>query len=106
MRIKYVTSVVLTACTCLCFTACNKAGSGIVPIAALQMTINDQPHSKSKPLIVVDGVVFEDVMKLKINPNDIESMTVFRSSATNNLVDTYGPKAKDGVILVSTKRSK
>ncbi|GAB3745306.1 hypothetical protein [Spirosoma pomorum] len=106
MRIKYITSVVLTACTCLCFTACNKAGSGIVPVAPLQMTINDQPHSKIKPLIVVDGVVFDDVIKLKVSPNDIKSMTVLRSSATNNLVDTYGPKAKDGVILVSTKKSK
>ncbi|GAB3226850.1 hypothetical protein GCM10027423_63880 [Spirosoma arcticum] len=70
------------------------------------MTINDQPRSKIKPLVVVDGVVFDDVMKLKISPNDIESMTVLRSSSTNNLVDTYGPKAKDGVILVSTRRSK
>ncbi|WP_461111946.1 hypothetical protein [Spirosoma jeollabukense] len=106
MVLKHITSVVLTAGSCLYFTACHKEESGITPSKPFHITINDQRHFNVKPLVLIDGIAIDDPTKVKINPADIASMTVLKSDSTNNLVDTYGPKAKAGVILVSTRRNK
>ena len=103
MKLRLITAIVLTACSCLFFTACYKEGSGITPSEPLHLTINEKSYSEAKPLVLIDGVEIDDIKKVKINPSDIKSMTVLKSSPTNNLVDTFGIKAKDGVILVSTK---
>src|SRR5690554_1360331 len=55
----------------------------------------------SNPLIIVDGVPFDDIDN--INPNDIESISVLKDAASSAI---YGARAASGVILVTTKRGK
>lgn len=56
---------------------------------------------ESKPLYLVDGKE-ADVTKLKAS--DIESIDVLKPTADNSLVEKYGEKAKNGVILIKMKR--
>lgn len=53
------------------------------------------------PLIVVDGVANRDVIS-RIDPNDIESVTVLKDASAA----IYGAQAANGVILITTKRGK
>jgi TonB family protein len=56
------------------------------------------------PLIILDGVKLADNSQLNtINPNNIESVEVLKDQKA---MDLYGPKAKGGVILVTSKSSK
>jgi len=55
-------------------------------------------------LIIVDGVKLSDNSQLNtINPNSIESIEVLKDQTAMNL---YGPKARGGVILVTSKGAK
>ncbi|MFD2582864.1 TonB family protein [Pedobacter vanadiisoli] len=55
-------------------------------------------------LIILDGVRLANSSYLSnINPNNIESVSVLKDQAAMNL---YGPKAKDGVILITSKGAK
>jgi len=55
-------------------------------------------------LIILDGVKLSDNSQLNmINPNSIESVEVLKDQTAMNL---YGPKAKGGVILVTSKGAK
>ena len=59
----------------------------------------------SKPLVVVDGVekgYSIDVMSI-ISPQEIESITVLKDQ---NAIAKYGEKAKNGVIVIETKKAK
>ncbi|WP_111308707.1 SusC/RagA family TonB-linked outer membrane protein [Confluentibacter sediminis] len=51
----------------------------------------------SRPLILVDGNVIEDLSVL--NPNDIESMNILKDATAG----IYGVRAANGVILITTK---
>jgi TonB-dependent SusC/RagA subfamily outer membrane receptor len=44
-----------------------------------------------------------DVIKVLINPDDIGSITVLKDDAA---VALYGDKGKDGVILITTRKTK
>ena len=55
----------------------------------------------SAPLLVVDGVVVDNVDDL--SPDDIESIDVLKDAASAAI---YGAHAANGVILVTTKRGK
>lgn len=71
-------------------------------------------YANAQPLIVVDGVVFDqqygntmihsgvtnDILSA-INPADIEKVTVLRNGTA-----LYGSKGSNGVILIETRRSK
>ena len=54
------------------------------------------------PLIVVDGVPGRAGGMDRINPNDIESMSVLKDASAA----IYGARAANGVILITTKRGK
>ncbi|MCE2617424.1 SusC/RagA family TonB-linked outer membrane protein [Phocaeicola oris] len=54
------------------------------------------------PLIVVDGVPDRSGGMNRINPNDIESMSVLKDAAAS----IYGSRAANGVILITTKKGK
>jgi len=56
-------------------------------------TLND-----NNPLVLVDGVEY-DINK--INPNDIESISVLKDAASASI---YGNRAANGVILITTKQ--
>ena len=60
-------------------------------------TFNDNNNS---PLILVDGI--ERGMN-RLNPNDIESVTILKDAASAAI---YGVKGANGVILITTKRAK
>ncbi|CAM4059696.1 SusC/RagA family TonB-linked outer membrane protein [Gillisia hiemivivida] len=57
-------------------------------------------NGDSRPLILVDGAVIEDLSV--INPNDIESISVLKDATAG----IYGVRAANGVILITTKGGK
>ncbi|APU68290.1 SusC/RagA family TonB-linked outer membrane protein [Christiangramia flava] len=54
-------------------------------------------NGDSRPLILVDGAVIEDLSV--INPNDIENISVLKDATAG----IYGVRAANGVILITTK---
>ena len=54
------------------------------------------------PLIVIDGVPDRDGGMNRLNPNEIESMSVLKDASAA----IYGARAANGVILITTKRGK
>lgn len=60
------------------------------------------PFNTDDALWVIDGIIaYNDAMK-KIEPQDIESISVLKNA---NATTLYGEKGKNGVILVTTKKS-
>ncbi len=59
-------------------------------------------NAGQEPLYVVDGVPYDGAIG-RINPADVESMTVLKDAASNAL---YGARGANGVIMITTKRSK
>ncbi|NIG57237.1 TonB-dependent receptor [Chitinophaga sp. Cy-1792] len=57
----------------------------------------------SSPLFIVDGVPVTAGDFARINPSDVESMSVLKDAAASSL---YGSRASFGVILVTTKKGK
>lgn len=58
--------------------------------------------NNNDPLFIVDGVPTTGGLS-KINPNDIESMTVLKDASSSAI---YGVRAANGVIIITTKRGK
>lgn len=58
--------------------------------------------NNNDPLFVIDGVPTTGGLS-KINPNDIESMTVLKDASSSAI---YGVRAANGVIIITTKRGK
>ena len=56
-----------------------------------------------KALIIVDGEVKEGMNLSQISPETIESITVMKNETA---IAEYGDKAKDGVIIITTKKNK
>ena len=54
------------------------------------------------PLVVIDGVPGREGGMDRINPNEIESMSVLKDASAA----IYGSRAANGVILITTKRGK
>jgi TonB-dependent SusC/RagA subfamily outer membrane receptor len=55
----------------------------------------------SEPLYILDGMQINSKQFAKINPNDIESIKIIKDVAAMAL---YGTKARNGVILITTKK--
>ncbi|MBO4720621.1 MAG: TonB family protein, partial [Prevotella sp.] len=53
-------------------------------------------------LVIVDGKSYDDLEKVmkSLDPKTIESMTVLKDKAA---IEQYGEKAKDGVVIITTK---
>ena len=58
--------------------------------------------NNSSALIVIDGIANRDGGLSRLNPNDIESVTVLKDASAA----IYGAQSANGVILVTTKRGK
>lgn len=54
------------------------------------------------PLYIVDEEIISEAEIQKINAEDIESISVLKN---NSAIGMYGDKGKDGVILITTKKS-
>lgn len=59
------------------------------------------PSEKIKPLIVIDGVIVNDLDLNKINPQTIESMNVLKGEKA---LAKYADKGKNGVVEIKTKK--
>ncbi|MDR1023903.1 MAG: TonB-dependent receptor [Prevotellaceae bacterium] len=57
--------------------------------------------NNNDPLIVIDGLVSDNASFSKLNPNDIESVSVLKDAGTAAI---YGSRGANGVLLVSTKK--
>ncbi|MDT3401198.1 SusC/RagA family TonB-linked outer membrane protein [Mucilaginibacter terrae] len=55
------------------------------------------------PMYVVDGIVQDKGFFQRLNPQDIESLTIMKDAASSAV---YGATAANGVIVVQTKRGK
>ena len=59
--------------------------------------------NNNSPLIVIDGLVSDDGSLNKLNPNDIDNISVLKDAGTAAI---YGSRSANGVILVTTKSGK
>ena len=64
--------------------------------------ISDSSLTLKKTLFIIDGKEVEPKALNEINPNQISSINVIKDGTG---VTIFGPKARDGVILITTKRS-
>ncbi|WP_427874989.1 YfbK domain-containing protein [Flavobacterium sp. MMS24-S5] len=55
---------------------------------------------KNEPMYIVDGVKVKANQMAKINPNDIDNVSVLKDQAATSI---YGNKASNGVVVISTK---
>lgn len=55
----------------------------------------------NNPLLVIDGIPLDIRYLSSLNPNDIDDISVLKGSSSAAI---YGPDARNGVILVTTKR--
>lgn len=81
------------------------------PGSAINITIrgNNSVTQNNYPLVVIDGIIFEDPNNLSVNPlntidpNDIESITILKDASSTAI---YGARGSNGVVMVTTKRGK
>ena len=59
--------------------------------------------TSSSPLFVIDGVVADDGAFNRLNPNDVENISVLKDAGASAI---YGSRSAAGVILVTTKSGK
>ncbi|QLC67813.1 von Willebrand factor type A domain-containing protein [Flavobacterium sp. LPB0248] len=55
---------------------------------------------KNEPMYIIDGVPAKANQMAKINPNDIDNVSVLKDQAATSI---YGNKASNGVVVISTK---
>ncbi|AXB58891.1 vWA domain-containing protein [Flavobacterium fluviale] len=61
---------------------------------------NASVSPKNEPMYIIDGVPAKANQMAKINPNDIDNVSVLKDKAATSI---YGTKATNGVVVVSTK---
>lgn len=64
--------------------------------------INSLAGGNSSPLIVIDGVPSRAGGMDRLNPNDIESVSILKDASAA----IYGSRAGNGVVLITTKKGK
>ena len=57
--------------------------------------------NNNDPLYVIDGLVSDNASFSKLNPNDIESVSILKDAGTAAI---YGSRGANGVLLVTTKK--
>ena len=60
-------------------------------------------YKRYKPLYVIDGVIANKAKLRRINPDDIDSISVLKNSEVLTL---YGKLRKGGVIIITTKKKR
>ena len=61
----------------------------------------DDAASAKRPLFVVDGETVDYEKVKRINPDNISHMEVLKDKAA---IEIYGEKAKNGVVIIHTKK--
>ncbi|WP_128547048.1 hypothetical protein [Larkinella soli] len=84
--------------------ACSPASNGVAPEPAKGQGSVYPPQSPT--LFLVDGKPIETFKKTGVNIDDIATITVLKPGPDGDLVAKYGPEAKNGVILLETKKAR
>ncbi|MFD0751539.1 TonB-dependent receptor plug domain-containing protein [Mucilaginibacter calamicampi] len=74
------------------------------PADTTGLTIRGATLRDDAPLIIVDGRERSSINS--IDPNDIETVSVFKDARAINAYASYGERAKNGVIVITTKNGK
>lgn len=68
-----------------------------------RVVIRESANSSANPLIIVDEKMISKDEFAKMNPENIRSINILKDKSASTL---YGSKAKDGVIIITTKNGK
>ena len=103
-KINYKPGLIGGVSTTQITTPALKTTSGALPTPGASIVrIDDTVAPPLKPLMLIDSIEVADSKQL--NSDDIQSITVPHMPQAD-LIRTYGSKAKDGVILITTKKMK
>lgn len=104
MNYGRLTVLALVTASGLLAGACSKATLVVppVPTTALVEKQTDFPPM----LFFVDSVEVADIKQAKLDPNNIKAIHVLGVAQKEELVRTYGQRAKNGVVFVTTKKGK
>ncbi len=80
----------------------NQSASAMGGAESFQVRGPTSLGTKTDPLIVLDGVIFNGNM-VDINPNDVETVDVLKDASS---AAVYGARAAAGVIMITTKKGK
>ena len=78
----------------------NNLGNAASPIRTIAIRGTASISSQNEPMYIVDGVKVKANQMAKINPNDIDNVSVLKDQAATSI---YGSKASNGVVIISTK---
>ncbi len=78
-------------------TPIEKKTNSIINIRGL----SNANSSTNNPLIIIDGVVSEKGLDT-VNAEDVESISILKDASATGV---YGPKASNGVVLITTKKA-
>ncbi|WP_117879403.1 SusC/RagA family TonB-linked outer membrane protein [Aureibaculum luteum] len=81
----------------------NTTNNGVNPSTRVVLRGNRSLLGNNEALIVVDGFPSSRGVLDRINPNDIDNVSVLKGA---NAAALYGSEAANGVVLVTTKRGK
>ncbi|RYJ40608.1 von Willebrand factor, type A [Flavobacterium anhuiense] len=77
-----------------------ESNSLYAPSPTVSIRANESVSPKSEPMYIIDGVPAKANQMAKINPNDIDNVSVLKDQAATSI---YGSKASNGVVVISTK---
>jgi len=77
-----------------------ESNSLYAPSPTVSIRANESVSPKSEPMYIIDGVPAKANQMAKINPNDIDNVSVLKDQAATSI---YGSKASNGVVIISTK---
>ncbi|TXE06900.1 SusC/RagA family TonB-linked outer membrane protein [Gelidibacter salicanalis] len=81
----------------------NTTNNGVNPNTRVVLRGNRSLLGNNQALIVVDGFPSSRGVLDRINPNDIENISILKGA---NAAAIYGSEATNGVVLITTKRGK
>ena len=79
----------------------DEAANGINELVVVGYGKTGDPASEKHPLVIVDGKTVDYSQLKTVDTNTISHMEVLKDKAA---IEMYGEKAKDGVILITTKK--
>lgn len=99
---RLYTKIVLVAIVLISFGGNTTAWSQSTksPQASHRST---NPKDGDKPLIILDGVLIDEKEMGKIDPADIEEISVLKDKSATAV---YGERGKNGVMLITSKKPK
>ncbi|WDF62555.1 vWA domain-containing protein [Flavobacterium sp. KACC 22763] len=78
----------------------NSMGYSAMPNPTVSIRGNESVSPKNEPMYIIDGVPAKANQMAKINPNDIDNVSVLKDKDATSI---YGSKASNGVVVISTK---